>query len=1079
MATDCISFTTAGQSSTERSSTTAIDDTTSTTAAVSAGTGTAAATATTIPGTATSDQTIRTQTKTPPSSADVYDADRDGTSLPGRHSHRRSLSTSRAPASRFTDNPGSSSHPSSFSAAPASTTVSATATPSHRASASGIAHDYSFDYDYEAQTQSPPSTQSARLSLQSPPHSYFRSRASTYDTPGSPPATDSSAHLQRTLSLDNTLSADETPQHRSSASVPVVTSPSARRAPASRSSLGVATSDGPPTTIKTQYAYNADAPSSALTTPEKSSPTDGQRELLLPKSLSQSSPSDVRRVSSQRPPVSYKPPSTAVSSQTSNPTPVRVPPIRGFRSSGSRKSLTLDMNFRGSPYDTGDETVDNNYDRTLRALEGRRVQDMLQMTPPASARAEPAEGDDTGDVFLKIAREESTRRGNQEGDSDEQRSSNSRLYRSHRRPMSTAVASYQPASPPYLSRRMSDQQDTSRSRQDDDRMSEVSRATTHRYYGREQPGYVHPSEEGHRSRTGGVTLRSSPMTPRSLTFQDPASGADNSMHTRRRSSVTDQTTPPTRVSIHRAGNSYGKSYNSSPLVRSFDFNNQNNAETGHGVEGTESTASTTAPSTVWDELDDIKSRIHRLELTGKLPSTSGAAISRLSDDRPATATTTVTTVSSSPKRPGATGQAQGQEPASTVSSQRDAYPILQSALSKSKPFLGTDVFRALEAAANDAIALSSMMGVAGQPGPISSGASTIGSAATITDRQLRRKADSVCRSLTELCVALGEDVANSRGGVSSSSRPGTSNHSHKGSQDLLQHALRDDGPSTPTSNKTFNNFTTAQRRQSITADSGLPKPNTSPQRSLSKFEERRNTILGSSALPSPRASTSVSATPVESTPNRKTSLLVSRTRRAGTEEPDEGRRSSLLSSRRRAGTEEPDEGRRTSLLYRGRRGTVGEGDDEARFNTPSRAYTEVNTARGPPREYVEVATSSRGAVRDYAPQPAETHEQTEANPQAGSVLPRRRYASVNTGGSRLVTPAVSSGLPTRKYLERSAPPERSSDTVQERTSEERPKRYSLGQSLSLNRSGTITTRRQNRESMIASPPTAANAGNYR
>ncbi|KAJ0292443.1 hypothetical protein CBS470a_002748 [Colletotrichum nupharicola] len=63
----------------------------------------------------------------------------------------------------------------------------------------------------------------------------------------------------------------------------------------------------------------------------------------------------------------------------------------------------------------------------------------------------------------------------------------------------------------------------------------------------------------------------------------------------------------------------------------------------NGVEGTEltTTASTTEPSTVWDELDDLKSRIHRLEMTGKLPKISGAVMSRTSDERPPTATNTV------------------------------------------------------------------------------------------------------------------------------------------------------------------------------------------------------------------------------------------------------------------------------------------------------------------------------------------------------------------------------------------------------------------------------------------------------
>jgi hypothetical protein len=62
-------------------------------------------------------------------------------------------------------------------------------------------------------------------------------------------------------------------------------------------------------------------------------------------------------------------------------------------------------------YDAGDDIMDSNQrDRTLRALEGRPDDDMLQLTPPDSAERDVLDSDDTGDVFLKIAREESTRR---------------------------------------------------------------------------------------------------------------------------------------------------------------------------------------------------------------------------------------------------------------------------------------------------------------------------------------------------------------------------------------------------------------------------------------------------------------------------------------------------------------------------------------------------------------------------------------------------------------------------------------------------------------------------------------------
>ena len=64
-------------------------------------------------------------------------------------------------------------------------------------------------------------------------------------------------------------------------------------------------------------------------------------------------------------------------------------------------------NMRG--YDAADDGSDSSHrDRTLRALEGRRDDEPLQLTPPDSAtdRPEPA-ADDTGDVFLKMSRDDS------------------------------------------------------------------------------------------------------------------------------------------------------------------------------------------------------------------------------------------------------------------------------------------------------------------------------------------------------------------------------------------------------------------------------------------------------------------------------------------------------------------------------------------------------------------------------------------------------------------------------------------------------------------------------------------------
>lgn len=181
------------------------------------------------------------------------------------------------------------------------------------------------------------------------------------------------------------------------------------------------------------------------------------------------------------------------------------------------------------------------------------------------------------------------------------------------------------------------------------------------------------------------------------------------------------------------------------------IDNSGGASSGGGGQEDSSSVSTTAPSTVWDELDDLKSRIRRLELTGRMPA-SGAGpgnTSSSSGERPRTATTTVTTISSSPRYQNTNGLSPANSTISHPSS--NSHPLLHAALTKSKPVVPPEVYKYLEAAANDAVALASAVGSNGMPGA--------GPPAMIIDRQMRRKADSVCRSLTELCIALTENKA--------------------------------------------------------------------------------------------------------------------------------------------------------------------------------------------------------------------------------------------------------------------------------------------------------------------------------
>lgn len=169
--------------------------------------------------------------------------------------------------------------------------------------------------------------------------------------------------------------------------------------------------------------------------------------------------------------------------------------------------------------------------------------------------------------------------------------------------------------------------------------------------------------------------------------------------------------------------------------------------------------------TVWDELDDLKSRIKKLELTGKLPPTSSAAVSGGSSDRPRTATTAPTTIDSSPKQgrkqePPTPQVMTPQQPPDTPTTPAginvtNIHPLLHNALAKAKPLLNANLFRSLEATATDALQLAAMTGSAGPQGTTFSAASII-NGVTVSDRHVRRKADNMCRNLTDLCLALCE-----------------------------------------------------------------------------------------------------------------------------------------------------------------------------------------------------------------------------------------------------------------------------------------------------------------------------------
>ncbi|OWO98503.1 hypothetical protein B2J93_2238 [Marssonina coronariae] len=536
-----------------------------------------------------------------------------------------------------------------------------------------------------------------------------------------------------------------------------------------------------------------------------------------------------------------------------------IRPIRGFKLSSQRKSP--DRAEMVSPRTFHPDSDDANA-KTLRALEGGGRDNAHRMS--AQLEQQDEHHSDESDLFLRAAREEErysrSNLGTNEASPHQTNSPRSR------HPPGSATAFQQDtksrfgqrASLPTSStspfptsitrRRGSDQESAVSGTRPMEDQESIAQALTYRPAGRDRPGAL---EDNYRNRYNLVSSRSTPSTPRGSGARELS--PDQTPYGGRRPSTLETNLPPR--SYRQSNLSHpSRTYNSSPLApRTSDMHEV--SETPRAVEGTESTVSTTAPSTVWDELEELKSRIHRLELTGKLPPTSGAAMSR-----PPTATTTVTTISSSPKQRGRDNSFSPVEPAGQMAP-HEVHPLLQAALAKSKPLVSSDIYKALEASAADALAITTMMGTSGQPGPISSSQSTLGGNPSVSDRQVRRKADSMCRSLTELCLALSE-----------------------GKKEPAPPVI-----STPVERSAGHETEVRASIEPINTQLSLVTTNLtraiSNPRGLSRLEARRSSLLATSTLPSPRYTPSEAGSSTQSLmAGRRTSLLL-RPRRAATEEP--------------------------------------------------------------------------------------------------------------------------------------------------------------------------------------------------
>ena len=186
----------------------------------------------------------------------------------------------------------------------------------------------------------------------------------------------------------------------------------------------------------------------------------------------------------------------------------------------------------------------------------------------------------------------------------------------------------------------------------------------------------------------------------------------------------------------------------------------------------------------------------------------------------------------------------------------------------------------------------------------------------------------------------------------------------------------------------------------------------SSPRALSRLEARRSSLLATTTLPSPRYTPSEVSTPTQSSmANRRTSVLL-RSRRAGTEEPEE----------------------------------------DARSLAPSRATTEIGRIRTAPREY-----TSQQPLPDIRA------------PSVQSALPLRRQhnsSALNANLARTKT-LPSPSVNGRRFLDR-ATPERdiSNNTVINKLAEERGQRpVNLGigtafEGRGLGRSENLTNERR-------------------
>lgn len=525
-------------------------------------------------------------------------------------------------------------------------------------------------------------------------------------------------------------------------------SPPSKRPPASRSSHGIATSSGPPPALSTRRSYNAE--------PRCPTPPSNPRAIHPPMVHSTSIDSVVRQTHNI----------------TNDPSEPRA--LEAECSTQPRKLSIVGGGTRAMDGPHEDQSAsEEDRDSTLR-INGQRNKNGRHTRKESGQQQSQSSQED---LFLNLARAgsvvddgpEPSNRSEQKPSrlrgSSLQQPRESQASSSHR--PSTSVGGFgQRVSPMQYNRHYesSFKSSSHRSSEKDSLLSSRDAPAK----GRSYAASAHPLDHRHRSsntRTslGGLT--------RDGMAQDRSSELQLGSGSRR--SLRGPSPGLVGLGYRQSNMSCTPNGDDASSYYSRDQDQRREADedpqTPH-AEGTESTVSTTAPSTVWDELEDMKSRIRKLEITGKLPASSGAAMSNTFRERPPTATTTMTTNSLSPKRRHINSVS---AEASTVKPPEVAnvHPLLHVALAKTKPVINANVYKALEATASDALTLAAMAESTSAQG-VSPSTASIASTSNGIDRRLRRKADNLCRSLTELCIALSEENQETEIAVGKS-RPGS------------------------------------------------------------------------------------------------------------------------------------------------------------------------------------------------------------------------------------------------------------------------------------------------------------------